>query len=185
METDDPMTDQAFPLENLSRPGAARSPRGKPITGWHVLAIFLVLFGVVIAVNVTFVTMALKTFSGETDHAYMEGLRFNEQIAANRTQATQGWTMALSMARGAGGDARFTASLRDAEGKPVDGAIMTGLVGRTTTDGQDMALAFTEAAPGDYVAAVDRLGPGRWLFKVSANRAGDAPFEAETRVSLR
>jgi nitrogen fixation protein FixH len=162
----------------------ARRP-ARILKGWHVFAIFAAMFGVIIAVNATFITLALKTFSGESDHAYMEGLRFNEQIAANHVQAAQGWTMALSMARGAGGDARFTASLRDAGGQPVTGAVMTGLVGRPTSDGQDRPLVFTEGAPGEYVAGVDRLGPGRWLFKVEATRAGDAPFKAETRVSLR
>jgi nitrogen fixation protein FixH len=160
------------------------SNKGK-LTGWHVLAIFCALFGITIAVNGYFVTMALKTFSGESEHAYMEGLKFNEQIAANHTQAALSWKMELSMARGAGGDARFTASLRDASGGPVTGAVMTGLVGRTTSDEQDIALRFTEVTPGDYVAGVSQLGPGRWLFHVDAKRNGDPPFKAETRVSLR
>ncbi|MCU0881241.1 MAG: FixH family protein [Hyphomonadaceae bacterium] len=173
------MTALAHPL----RPDPARPVR--ILKGWHVFAIFAAMFGVIIAVNATFITLALKTFSGESDHAYMEGLRFNEQIAANHVQAAQGWTMKLSMARGAGGDARFTASLRDAAGDPVTGVAMTGLVGRPTSDGQDRPLTFSEEAPGEYVAGVDRLGPGRWLFAVEATRDGDAPFKAETRVSLR
>ena len=49
------------------------------LTGWHVLAMFGAMFSVMLAVNILFVFLALKTFSGETDHAYINGLKFNQR----------------------------------------------------------------------------------------------------------
>lgn len=158
---------------------------GFRLSGWHVLAILLGMFGTVIAVNVVFAWLALKTFSGEQDHAYVEGLRFNERLAAEHRQAEAGWQMALSLQRGAGGDAQLLAAMTQRDGTPLTGATMTGTLGRPATDGQDRALTFREVEPGLYAADLGDFGPGRWVFRAEARRAGDPPFMTETRVSLR
>lgn len=163
------------------------SPRRKPfiLTGWHVLGVLVAMFGVMIAVNVLFVVMALKTFSGESDHAYVNGLKFNETIAANARQAEAGWAMRLDLNRDARDGAALVAVLTDRDGEPVKGAAMTGMIGRPTTDAQDVALRFIETAPGRYESDPVPLGPGKWRFKADARLQGYPDFKTETSLSLR
>lgn len=157
----------------------------KPWTGWHVLFVLLAMFGVIISVNVFFAYKAITTAPGEYGHAYIEGLKFNEKIEARAKQSALGWQMGLGMQRGAGGDALFIATLKDKDKKPVTGASMTGMVGRTVDNKEDMKLVFTEAAPGEYTARVEKLGPGKWEFQAKAVKAGAPDFETETMLSIR
>lgn len=155
------------------------------LTGWHVLAMFGALFGVMLAVNILFIVLAIKTFSGETDHAYINGLKFNETLAANARQAELGWKMALGLQRPTGGGAVLEARLSDRTGQPLAGAVLTGSIGRATDSREDRNLIFVETAPGIHRAAIDQLRPGRWRFVASAQLAGAPRFETETMISLR
>lgn len=161
------------------------SPKSFRLTGWHVLAMFGALFSVMLAVNILFVVLALKTFSGETDHAYINGLKFNETLAANARQTELGWKMALGLERPTGGGAVLEAHLTDKQGLPLVGASIKGSIGRTTDNKEDRTLTFTETAPGIYRAAIDQLRPGRWRFEASAQVQGAPKFETETTLSLR
>jgi nitrogen fixation protein FixH len=161
------------------------APRVRPITGWHVLTVFGAMFAVMLAVNITFVVLALKTFSGETDHAYINGLRFNETLAAKARQAEMGWTMSLGLTRPAGGGAVLEARLVDRDGAPLSGAMLSGMLERTTQDNSDRPLMFTEDSAGTYRAVIDSLEPGRWRFEATAAVAGYPDFSAETTLSLR
>jgi nitrogen fixation protein FixH len=160
-------------------------PKPFRITGWHVLGMFGGLFGVMLAVNILFIVLAIKTFSGESDHAYLNGLKFNETLAANARQAELGWSMALGLERPTGGGAVLEARLTDKQGKPLVGAMIKGNIGRTTDAREDRSLAFVETAPGIYRAATDQIRPGRWRFSASAQVAGTSKFETETTLSLR
>jgi len=155
------------------------------LTGWHVLTMFLSLFGVMLAVNILFVVLALKTFSGETDHAYINGLKFNETLAAHARQTELGWTMSLGLERPAGGGAVREARLADRAGRPLRGAVIQGTIGRPTDAKEDQSLSFTETTPGIYRAIIDQVRPGRWKFVASAKLDGAPEFSTETTLSLR
>ena len=155
------------------------------LTGWHVLAMFGALFGVMLAVNILFVFLALKTFSGETDHAYIKGLKFNETLAANARQTELGWTMSLGLERPTGGGAVLEARLTDRNDQPLRGAQLQGTIGRTTGANEDQKLTFSETAPGVYRAVIYQVRPGRWKFSASAKLEGAPQFSTETTLSLR
>ena len=164
----------------------ASAPSGPfRLTGWHVLAMFAGLFGVMLAVNILFVVLALKTFSGETDHAYINGLKFNETLATNARQAELGWTMTLGLERPTGGGAVLEARLTDRNNQPLRGAKLQGTIGRTTEANEDQTLSFEESEPGIYRAVIHQIRPGRWKFSASAKLDGAPPFSTETTLSLR
>lgn len=170
----------------LSEP--RRSQRGAGtfrLTGWHVLAILGVFFGVMVAVNVVFVTAALSTHSGETRYAYMKGLNFNEVLAEERAQSELGWGMKIELVRPANAPARLVATLSQRDGSPLTGAGMTAIVGRPATQADDATLSFTETSPGHYEAPAPMLGPGAWRFEATATKPGQPALKAETRLSLR
>jgi nitrogen fixation protein FixH len=171
-------------MEKIIKDEKKQSTKGE-LKGWHVLLIILGMFGVVFAVNGYMIYKAITTLSGEQPHAYMEGLKFNETIAARAAQSDAGWTMKLDMGRGAGGDVQFIATLKDKSGNAVRGAAMNGLIGRPTDDKHDKALVFSEERAGTYVAHLQELGPGKWAFRATADLAGAPQFRTETSLSIR
>ena len=65
---------------------------GFRLTGWRVLAIFVVFFSVVIGVDTLFSVFALRTFSGEAaKDPYEAGILFNQTLAKRRAEAALGW----------------------------------------------------------------------------------------------
>lgn len=157
----------------------------KELKGWHVLTIILIVFGVVFAVNGFFIYKAYSTYSGEKEHAYMEGLKFNETLAARAVQSELGWKMSLDMNRGAGGDALFVASFKDKNNEPVKGLNIIGKIGRKTEDKEDMNLIFKETKTGIYEAHVKELASGKWVFNAKASKINFPDFITETELKIR
>ena len=167
--------------ETNANPAASKGT----LTGWHILTIFIVGFGIVFTVNGIFIYKAISTNSGEIQHAYMEGLKFNETLETREKQKSLGWDMTLSMQRGAGGDALFTAQMLDKANQPVAGLNMNGILYRNTENKDDHKLVFKEVKTGIYEAVVPQLGPGKWLFEAKATKAGEPDFTTETSLSIR
>ena len=70
------------------------------LTGVHVLTAILAFFAVIIFVNAIFLTLALRSYPGEHEaKSYMQGLNYNERLAARERQAALGWTMEIAEAR--------------------------------------------------------------------------------------
>lgn len=156
--------------------GKARQPFR--LTGRRVLLGFVGFFGLILVMNGAFVWLALSTFSGTTsDKAYVEGLAYNERLAAASAQRARGWQGDLRLDEG-----RLSLQLADAEGRAVTGLALTARVGRPATRVYDMSLALTEVAPGLYAAAVT-LEEGAWQVIVEGDDAtGERPFRTEERL---
>ena len=104
---------------------------GFRLTGRHVLITILTFFGIVIAVNVTFVHLALDSWTGLTDHdSYRTGLSWNRTLERDAAQTALGWRSAVAtrVVRGADGGRSLgvTLTLRDADGSPVRGLAFAG-----------------------------------------------------------
>lgn len=152
----------------------------QPLTGRRVLVVILGFFGLVMAMNGVFVWLALSSFSGVTsDTAYVDGLSYNETLAAAEAQKERGWTGVVSLAEGA-----VTLQLTDAQGKAVQGLRLEATIGRPATRIFDQRLILTEAAPGLYVAAA-ALAEGLWQVTVLGEDAEGHPFRTEARLWLR
>ncbi len=159
----------------------------KRIKGWHVLAGALAFFGVTIAANAVFVTLALSTFPGVVaDEPYVQGLAFNDALAERAHQADAGWTASVSVARsaGGGGPAEIALVIRDAGGDPVRGLEVTGAIGRPATAAHDRVLVFAPSG-GSYVAVVDDLADGAWELTMRTALFDGSPFEARKELWLR
>lgn len=154
--------------------GVARQRR---LTGRHVLALTLGFFGLVIAANLAFVVLALDTFSGTvSDHAYQEGLVYNQQLAAAAEQQSRGWVGDLAL--GADG---LELQLRDREGRPVTALVLEASLSRPATKAFDRVLPLLETSPGRYTAEAD-LAAGAWLVVVQGSDAAGRPFRTEARL---
>jgi nitrogen fixation protein FixH len=156
--------------------------QGAVINGKHVLFALFGLFGIVIAVNVVFVTLALGTFTGVTTvNPYQEGLAYNQVLAARHAQRDLGWKAAIDYGGADDGNERVTVALNDAAGRPVTGLALSGSLKRPTQAGMDQDLTWEEAVPGRYQAALALPARGNWDLVVSAVSGIDR-FEMRTRL---
>lgn len=138
----------------------------RPLTGWHVLAICVGAFGVIIGVNITMAFKAVSTFPGlEVQNSYVASQSFDSERQA---QAALGWDLQPSYDKG-----RLVLAFRDAKGA-VQPMGLTGLVGRTTEAADDQVLTFHSEAVGQ-VADVT-LAPGKWMLRVTAVAPDGTPF---------
>lgn len=150
----------------------------REIKGWHVLAIFLGFFGVIIAVNVMLAVEAVSSFPGlEVENSYVASQTFD---AERRAQEALGWTVTPSY-----DPARDRLDLRfaGASGAAVAVEGLDVLVGRTTEAAEDVRPVFVWQ-DGAYVAEV-RLGPGKWMMAVSARAIDGTAFRQRLGLYVR
>jgi nitrogen fixation protein FixH len=152
------------------------------ITGRLVLFAMLLFFGLIIAINVAFSVIAVRSFPGEDEkRSYLQGLRYNEKLAARDAQADLGWTATLEVVA-AGDSTSISVRFADRNGRPVDGLSINGRMRRPATTRDDRALTFRDMGGGVYVADTGVLQPGGWMFQGIATR-GTERFEFERRMS--
>lgn len=151
---------------------------GFRITGWHVLAGIGSFFAVVIAVDVTFTVLALKTFPGQVSATpYEDGLQYNREIARAEAQDRLGWRAAAEAAPGV-----VSVQFVDSAGVPVQGLTVTGRLERPATEAGKIAPKFAEVAPGRYAAPTGAI-EGAWDLTAEAVDSQGRRFTAERRLT--
>lgn len=159
----------------LSPPTARRPFR---LTGWHVLAGVTAFFALVIAVDVSFMVMAIRTFPGQVSVTpYEDGLLYNRHIAQLEAQARLGWRASAAAEPG-----QVVMTLVDANGRPLSGLDVAGRLERPATETGRIALKFADLGGGRYVAPAGRVA-GTWDLTAEARGAGEASFIAERRLT--
>ncbi|WP_395670293.1 FixH family protein [Phenylobacterium sp.] len=161
---------------------SATTPAGvKPgfrFTGWHMLAGVVTFFAVVIAVDVLFTVLALRTFPGQVSVTpYEDGLLYNQRIAQQRAQAALGWRAAATANAGV-----VTLTVQDAAGSPIRGLDIAARLERPATEAGRLTPKFIETAPGRYEAATGRIA-GAWDLTAEASDTAGRRFVAERRLT--
>jgi nitrogen fixation protein FixH len=145
----------------------AMAATGKSLTGWHVLAMLLAFFGVIIGVNLTMAYFANSTWSGlVVANGYVASQSFDEDLARARAQEALGWKVNFGFERDS-----IRLSFADAQGTAIDKLSITGQLERTVTDKQDQALTFASLGGGVY-AAPAALSSGVWEVEIDARGEG-------------
>lgn len=163
---------------------------GFRLTGRHVLIAMLTFFGIVIAVNVTFIHLALDSWTGLTDHdSYRTGLSWNRTLERDAAQKALGWSSSVStrVAREADGARSLgvTLTLRDADGRPVRGLSFAGEARHPVLEADDRRLEFAEAEPGVYTATALLPGAADWELTLKARRPDGTDFRIDTVAAVR
>ncbi len=143
------------------------------LNGKHVLAAMLAFFFIVIGVNALFIVEAVRTFPGEdAPRAYVQGLRYNEILAARRAEAARGWR---ARARFIDGDAEpvLRIAITDDSGAPLSGLVIDAELRRPTDARLDQPLRFNDKGEGVYEARLSTLAPGQWRVRGAAARGTD------------
>lgn len=148
-------------------------------TGWHMTAIMVAFFGVVIAVNFVMASDAVRTFGGEVvENSYVASQRYNGWLAEARAQERAGWRADPAIRP----DGRLTLSVGRAA-QPVEGARVTVIAEHPLGTLPQRTLHLDAAGtPGVYVADAP-LPRGRWLLRITIDQAGKrAHFDDEVRI---
>lgn len=139
----------------------------KPLTGKHMLMIFVGFFGVVIGVNLLMANFALSTFGGTVvDNSYVASQKYNGWLAKGRAQQALGWQVDLAR----DGDGRVRVSLSDAKGAMLAGAKLTASAEHPLGRTPPMSLDFRQNGTG-YVSDV-ALPDGRWTIRLVVTADG-------------
>jgi nitrogen fixation protein FixH len=142
----------------------------RPLTGWHVLAMFVAFFGVIIAVNFLLAWKAIATFPGlEVDNGYVASQSFDAEMAAQKALHWQ-----MKPVYDAKND-QLRLAFTDASGLPVTVKSLDVLVGRATETTQDQKPVFAQM-DGVYVAPAT-LPLGKWMMAVTATAQDGTLFQ--------
>ena len=147
----------------------------KTFTGWHMAGIMIAFFGVIVAVNATMATFAVRTFGGKVvDNSYVAGQRFNFWLREARAQEALGWDCSVSREP----DGRLVVQLRAADGS-LGTAIVSGVASHPVGRAEDVQLRFSGVGDGRFVS--DRpLPSGRWYVHLSIRRGAQELRVIET-----
>lgn len=146
----------------------------REVKGWHVLTIFCMAFGVIIAVNLTLAFNAVRTFPGlEVKNSYVASQVFDENRAA---QVALGWDVRAELA----GDALSV--FIKADGAPIAPQIERAIFGRATHVGQDQTPDFI--FDGTALRARVSGGDGNWNLRLRARAADGTLFEQRIVVEV-
>ncbi len=151
---------------------ATASTKGQ-LTGRKVTAIFVVFFGIVMAVNFTMAHFASSTFGGVVvENSYVASQNYNKWLDEAAAEKKLGWSAAATRLPDNRVALRFT-------GAPDD-LVVTGVVRHPLGHAPDQALRFAQAADGSLVSD-KAVAPGRWLVRLTA-QAGQTKWRDEQEL---
>lgn len=149
-------------------------------TGWHMLAIVVTFFAVIISVNVFMAFSAISTWTGlVVENSYVASQQFNGKLAVARERSEAGWSGGLAYEDGA-----LVFRLDDAEGAPVALDAVSIAVSRPIGVEGDRTVDLLQRADGRFVADI-ALEPGVWNAAIIASVPGEANYEHRARLVVQ
>ncbi len=158
----------------------SRIAAARVFTGWHMLAILVSFFAVVIAVNLTLAVCASRSWTGlVVENSYVSSQEFNHRLAQSQAQAALGWTGSLSVR-----DGLVCYRLSEAGGRP---APLTGVTVRfrhPAYESEDETLVLEKSAPGEF-SFRHKVRDGVWIIEIDADAGLGTPYVDAERVVIR
>ncbi len=154
----------------------AKKPK-KPFTGWHMLAIFVAFYGVIIAVNFYMASLARSTFGGVVvENSYVAGQHYNDWLKQADAQAALGWEETITL-----DDTRHVLVRLSKDGAPLSGLAATGEASHPLGRRPAVTLDFVTYEAG-VVRSKQAIPAGRWQVMLSVRQRADiARFKQEVR----
>ncbi len=161
--------------QNTSSP----APQGREFTGWHMLAIMIAFFGVIIIVNVIMATSAIRSWSGlVVQNSYVASQEFNEKSQLGKEHAALNWKQNLDYK-----DGIVSYSLTDANGAPVKALGATAVFRRPVNEKEDQILNLMPAG-NNVLTAEAALKDGNWVVEINTYAGLDLPYRQVNRVNI-
>ena len=148
----------------------------REFTGWHMLALMVGGFGIIIAVNLTLAWNAVATFPGlEARNSYVVSQSFQADRAA---QNALRWD-----ARAVINDGLLTVTVLDHMGDPVQPEVTRAILGRATNTSQDTTPDFTWNGTS-FVAPVE-MHEGYWNLRLEMIAPDGTKFRRRFPLSAK
>lgn len=142
--------------------------------------LFVGMFAVIIAVNGTMVSIALSSWTGlTTRNHYLEGLAYNQRLAAAQAQEALGWDLAVQAEASGASHLALTFDARDAAGDPLYADYLRVAFLRPTHEGHDFELTLQPRGAGRFEAEVEMPLPGVWDLRLLLVRGAEGYQSAE------
>ena len=146
----------------------------RTLTGYHVAAMIVAFFAVIVAVNLTMAWFASNSWSGlVVKNSYVASQQYNEKIAAASLQKAKGWRLNFGY-----GDNMLSFWLSDGEGQPVLIKNIAARIGRPAFESADETLILSHMGKGHYRADIE-LTQGVWGYQLDGE--GSEPYHSEGR----
>lgn len=146
----------------------------REITGWQVFGVFVMAFGVIIAVNLTLAVQAVRTFPGlEVKNSYVASQTFD---ADRNAQVALGWDVAATLQ----GNQLALTIVQD--GQTIAPVVEEAIFGRATSVQRDQTPDFHFDGTA-LRATIASGGGGNWNLRVKL-RANDGTL-FQQRVIVR
>ena len=161
-----------------------KNSQTKQLTGRHVLLMLVAFFGVIISVNIIFITQAVSSFTGEdVKQSYRQGLEYNKTIQTRSEQASLGWNVTTNVISSSEKKQHYIIQMFDEHNLPIQNLDISGTFKRPTNLAKDEEVVFTERGNGIYEAQIN-LPKGQWQLKASAqSQAKSFRFESLFEIS--
>ncbi|WP_077147259.1 FixH family protein [Sphingopyxis sp. KK2] len=149
----------------------------KTFTGWHMTAILVAFFAVVMAVNFTMARFAMSTFGGKVvENSYVASQHYNDWLQRAAAQDRLGWDESITL------DAtRHVLLTIRKDGVPLDGVQASATINHPVGHTAPVVLRF-EPAVGGVLRSARPLAIGRWRLDLIVRHGAD---EARYREDLR
>ena len=152
------------------------------LSGRGVLLWFVAFFGIIFATNFYFITVAVKTFSGEdVAKPYLQGIEYNQTLARRAAQRKLNWQATMSATRLPSGHVRLQVQLARVDSPAGIDVSLTGTLRHPANENLDRSLELKQIGPGLYQADLADIRPGAWDVIVHTGSEA-APFEATRRL---
>jgi nitrogen fixation protein FixH len=155
----------------------------RTLTGRTVLFCLLGFFGLIFAMNVVLVRVALSSFGGvETESSYKAGLSFKNDVAAAQEQDARHWAVEAKLQQSADGTL-LTVSARDEDGRPLAGLALEARLSHPTDKRHDVVVELPEIAPGRFQGTTAAPN-GQWDLVIGLKRNDEQVFRSKSRIVL-
>ncbi len=155
------------------------------LTGKHVLAMLIGFFLVILIANIFLINFAVKSFPGEKEEkSYLQGLNYNQRLAARTEQAALGWTTTIDEALLVDDNIEFKIVIKDANALPIPNLDIVGVFSRPANDADDHSFVFSGIGNGTYIATVPG-SPGLWELEGTAVDDRGNSFVFTSRMVLQ
>ena len=152
-------------------------PTARAFTGWHMTAILIVFFAVVMTVNFTMARLASSTFGGTVvDNSYVASQHYNEWLKRAEAQDRLGWNETISL-----DSARHVLLTISRNGRPLADLRVSATANPRVGRPPPAAPIFPGGA-GGALRSVEPLALGRWRLDLIVRHGGD---EARYRKDVR
>ena len=159
-------------------------PTGRVLTGRMVLAWVLGFFAVVVGANGIMAHFAMQTFRGlASNHAYTDGLAYNNEIKAAHHQDALGWQVKGSLTRMAPGRTRVLFTQANAQGMPAERIEWSLRFEHPVDRARDKLVALSMDKEGAYSGELD-IEPGQWSLALAISQNGSTVFQSHNKVEI-